>query len=134
MLRHFKLSALKVILLASPGFTAAALLDYIMTRPIPEGQENIVKYKSKFLVVHCSSGHLHSLNEALKSEEVKAKLADTMFAKESRAVDDFYKMMGIDELRAYYGPDHVIRAVEAGAVGRLLISDALFRCFLFFPG
>lgn len=105
-----------------------------MAQATLEGRANIVKSKSKFLVVHCSSGHLHSLNEVLKSEEVKAKLADTKFAKESRAVDDFYKMMGIDELRAYYGPDHVIRAVEAGAVGTLLISDALFRCVLLFTG
>ena len=36
-------------------------------------------------------------------------------------------MMGINEERAYYGPKHVIRAVEAGAVGTLLISDSLFR-------
>jgi protein pelota len=63
----------------------------------------------------------------LKSDEVKAKLSDTKFARESRAVDEFYKMIGIDEQRAYYGPKHVARAVEAGAVGTLLISDSLFR-------
>ena len=69
------------------------------------------------------------MNEVLKSDEVKVKLADTKFARESRAVDDFYKMIGIDEQRAYYGPKHVVRAVEAGAVGTLLISDSLFRFY-----
>jgi protein pelota len=127
MLRNFDLDALKVILLASPGFTASSLREYIMAQATLEGRTNIIKSKSKFLVVHCSTGHLHSLNEVLKSDEVKAKLADTKFARESRAMDDFYKMMGIDEFRAYYGPDHVIKAVEAGAVGTLLISDSLFR-------
>ena len=43
-------------------------------------------------------------------------------------------MMGVDELRAYYGPKHVARAVEAGAVGTLLISDSLFRLFLLKAG
>jgi protein pelota len=127
MLRNFDIDALKVILLASPGFTATALRDHIMAQATLEGRTNIVKSKGKFLVVHCSTGHMHSLHEVLKSDQVKAKLADTKFARESRAVDDFYKMMGIDELRAYYGPEHVVRAVEAGAVGTLLISDALFR-------
>jgi hypothetical protein len=36
-------------------------------------------------------------------------------------------MMGTDELRAWYGPDHVALAVDRGAVGTLLISDELFR-------
>lgn len=36
-------------------------------------------------------------------------------------------MLGSDELRAWYGPDHVALAVERGAVGTLLISDELFR-------
>ncbi len=40
----------------------------------------------------------------------------------------FHKMMGTDELRAWYGPDHVALAVDRGAVGTLLISDELFRC------
>ena len=37
-------------------------------------------------------------------------------------------MLGQDEMRAWYGPDHVRMAVDRGAVGTLLISDDLFRC------
>ena len=36
-------------------------------------------------------------------------------------------MLGVDEMRAWYGPDHVALAADRGAVGTLLISDALFR-------
>jgi protein pelota len=127
MLRHFDLEILKVILLASPGFTATSLRDHILTQATLTDTASVLRAKPKFLVVHSSTGHLHSLNEVLKSDEVKAKLADTKFARESRAVDDFYGMLSTDELRAYYGPRHVARAVEAGAVGTLLISDSLFR-------
>lgn len=42
--------------------------------------------------------------------------------------DRFHKMLATDELRAWYGPDHVALAVDRGAVGTLLISDNLFRC------
>ena len=40
-------------------------------------------------------------------------------------------MLGSDELRAWYGPDHVALAADRGAIGTLLISDDLFR-YVFF--
>lgn len=36
-------------------------------------------------------------------------------------------MLATDEMRAWYGPDHVQLATDRGAVGTLLISDELFR-------
>ncbi len=39
----------------------------------------------------------------------------------------FFKMLGQDEQRAWYGPDHVALAADRGAIGTLLISDDLFR-------
>lgn len=36
-------------------------------------------------------------------------------------------MLGSDEMRAWYGPDHVLLAADRGAIGTLLISDDLFR-------
>lgn len=39
----------------------------------------------------------------------------------------FFKMLGTQETRAWYGPNHVCLAAERGAVGTLLISDELFR-------
>jgi protein pelota len=36
-------------------------------------------------------------------------------------------MLGSDEMRAWYGPDHVALAADRGAIGTLLISDDLFR-------
>lgn len=36
-------------------------------------------------------------------------------------------MLGTDELRAWYGAEHVAMAAERGAIGTLLISDGLFR-------
>lgn len=36
-------------------------------------------------------------------------------------------MMNDDELRAWYGEEHVFLAAERGAIGTLLISDRLFK-------
>lgn len=42
-------------------------------------------------------------------------------------LDKFFKMLASDELRAWYGPDHVLLAADRGAIGTLLITDELFR-------
>jgi len=121
------------ILLASPGFTAAGFLKYINEVASAKGDkllQDLVKRKA-FLVVHSSSGHLHSLNEVLQSPEVLARLKDTKYARETALMDEFFSLLRKDDGRAWYGPKEVETAVEKGAVGRgggvLLISNALFR-------
>lgn len=127
IIRHFDFSALKVILLASPGFTAEGLKDYLLLTALQTDYKPILHSKKKFVTVHCSTGHIHSLNEVLKSPEVAATLADTKFAKETKAMENFFEMMEKDEFRAWYGPKEVERAVDKGAVGTLLVSNSLFR-------
>src|SRR5207237_1110504 len=89
--------------------------------------KTVITARPKFVNVHCSTGHVHALNEILKSPAVIARLADTKYAKETRAMESFFKMMQTDEDRAWYGPKEVERAIEKGAVGTLLVSNSLFR-------
>jgi protein pelota len=58
---------------------------------------------------------------------VQARLQDTKAAEEVRALDNFYKILTNEPLKAFYGPKHVMRAAEAQAIEVLLISDKLFR-------
>lgn len=37
-------------------------------------------------------------------------------------------MLEDNPLRAWYGEGHVFKAAERGAIGKLLVSDELFRC------
>ncbi|EXJ60031.1 translation factor pelota [Cladophialophora yegresii CBS 114405] len=121
------------ILLASPGFTAAGFLKHITETASTKGDkllQDLVKRKA-FIVIHSSSGHLHSLNEMLKSPEVLVRLKDTKYARETSLMDDFFALLRKDDGRAWYGPKEVEACVDKGAVGRgggvLLISNALFR-------
>ena len=121
------------ILLASPGFVADAFLRYINERAFVTTDkllQRLVKQKV-FVKIHSSSGHLHSLNEVLKSPEVMAKMKDTKYARETALMDRFFTLLRKDDARAWYGPKEVQLAVDQGAVGRgggvLLISHALFR-------
>ncbi|MCJ1298272.1 Translation factor pelota [Hypocenomyce scalaris] len=131
LLRQIDLTESKPILLASPGFTAAAFQKFIIDTATRVGNKALLAQKANFLVVHSSSGHLHSLNEVLQSPEVTARLKDTKYARETRLMDDFMTLLRKDDGRAWYGPKEVEQAAEKGAVGRgggvLLISDALFR-------
>ncbi|KAJ6263376.1 hypothetical protein Dda_1939 [Drechslerella dactyloides] len=127
ILRHLPVANLKVILLASPGFLAESLQKYIFAEAVKSDNKMILSAKPKFVTVHCSTGHVHALNEVLKSPAVIARLADTKYAKETRAMESFFKMMQTDEDRAWYGPKEVERAIEKGAVGTLLVSNSLFR-------
>jgi protein pelota len=131
LMRHVDITQPRPLLLASPGFTAAAFQKYIIDEATRTGNKSILGNKSNFVVIHSSSGHLHSLNEVLKSPEVLAKLKDTKYAKETRLMDDFMAMLRKDSGRAWYGHSEVEKAVDHGAVGRgggvLLISNSLFR-------
>lgn len=127
ILRHLPVENLKVILLASPGFIAEGLKNYIMTTATRTSEAVVLKSRSKFVVTHCSSGHLHALNELLKSPALQTKISSTRFIKESRAMDAFYDMITADENRAWYGVKVVEKAVEKCAVQTLLVSNTLFR-------
>lgn len=131
LVRHVDITQPRPLLLASPGFTAQGFLKYVLDEATRTGNKALLANKANFVVVHSSSGHLHSLNEVLKSPEVLAKLKDTKYAKETKLMDDFMTLLRKDDGKAWYGPSEVEKAVEKGAVGRgggvLLISNSLFR-------
>lgn len=88
-------------------------------------------------------------------EQVSAQLKDTKFAQEGVMLEKyalspratasrlqldfanvdgsysgahrFFKMLDENPLRAWYGESHVFKAAERGAIGKLLVSDELFR-------
>ncbi|KAF8328617.1 eRF1 domain 1-domain-containing protein [Cantharellus anzutake] len=127
LLRHIPYNTLKVIVLASPGFTKDTLYDYIFAEATRTANKQLLSAKNKFVRIHVSNPHVHSLVEVLKSPEITTQLKETKFAREGIMLDRFFKMLERDELRAWYGPNHVSLATDRGAVGTLLISDNLFR-------
>ncbi|KAF5344086.1 hypothetical protein D9758_008837 [Tetrapyrgos nigripes] len=119
---------LKAIVIASPGWVKDAVFDYMLQEAGRRGDKTLQKaLKEKGVKVHTSSPHVHSLVEVLQSPQIVSQLKETKFAREGIALDKFHKMLSSDELRAWYGPDHVVLAADRGAIGTLLISDELFR-------
>ncbi|KAF9076793.1 eRF1 domain 1-domain-containing protein [Rhodocollybia butyracea] len=119
---------LKAIVFASPGWVRDSVYDYVMQEAGRRGEKVLQRaLKEKGVRIHISSPHVHSLVEVLKSPEIAAQLKETKFARRGITLDKFHKMLATDELRAWYGPDHVVLAADRGAIGTLLISDELFR-------
>lgn len=119
------------LLLASPGFVAADFKKYIADKGRDKSDKVLMNVARLATVVHSNTGHIHSLNEVLKSPEVLAKMKDVRFAKEAQLMDNFFDLLKLDDGRAWYGTKAVEKAVDEGAVGpgggALLINNSLFR-------
>jgi len=124
-LRHIPYASLRAIVIASPGFVKDAVYDYIFDQATKTNNKVLLQAKSKFVRVHVSSPHVHSLMEIMKSPEFSSQLAETKFAQEGIALDQFMKKLSSN--CAWYGPKDVEAAAERGYIDTLLISDEMFQ-------
>lgn len=69
-LRHIPYTSLRVVIIASPGFTRDAIYDYIFEQGVKTNNKALLQARSKFVRVHINSPHVHSLVEALKNPQV----------------------------------------------------------------
>ncbi|BGP36859.1 Translation factor pelota [Rhodotorula kratochvilovae] len=125
--RHFNFDELKVLIIASPGFTKETVHSFLIEEAVRQGNKSLLQAKNKFLLLHSPSHHVHSLTQILSSPEVSSQLKDTKFAQEGVMLEKFFKMLDENPLRAWYGEGHVLKAAERGAISKLLVSDELFR-------
>jgi protein pelota len=130
ILRHVKFDVVKCVIIASPGFTKDQFFEFMIDFANHNSQVEgkiLLENRSRFILVHSSSGFKHSLKEVLQDPALQSRLADTKATEEIRALEDFYRTLSNEPLKAFYGEKHVLRAAEAQAVEVLLISDKLFR-------
>jgi protein pelota len=73
----------------------------LFTEATRQGLKQIQEARPKFLLVHSSSGHKQALSEILQEQAIQMRLADTKYAKEAKALDQFFQMLHTDVDRAY---------------------------------
>lgn len=61
ILRHISFDIVKCVIIASPGFVKDQFMDYMVQQAIKSDNKLILDNKSKFMLVHASSGFKHSL-------------------------------------------------------------------------
>ena len=71
-MRHIPFSAdnIRAIVIASPGWVRDTVFDYIMQEATRTANKPLLSVRNKFIKVHVTSAHVHSLVEVLKSPEV----------------------------------------------------------------
>ncbi|EGY19456.1 hypothetical protein VD0002_g6534 [Verticillium dahliae] len=131
LLRTVNFDQPRPLLLASPGFIAVDFKKYIAGEGRDKSDKKLSNIAKEAIVVHTNSGHVHSLNEVLKSPEMGNKLKDFKFTKETKLMDSFFDKLRVDDGRAWYGTSAVTKAVQEGAVGpgggTLIMNNSLFR-------
>ncbi|WFD30178.1 Translation factor pelota [Malassezia sp. CBS 17886] len=129
VLRLLSMPSMRVVLVASPGFWRESMYDFLLEEAVHRGDKALIgnEGKRKLLKVHCATPHVHSLMQVLKSPEVAAQLQDTKFTRENQVMDQFLRTLASDELRAWYGERAIVLAAARGAIGTLLLSDAILR-------
>ncbi|KAG0232319.1 hypothetical protein BGW41_001894 [Actinomortierella wolfii] len=127
VVRHIDFDIVKCVIIGSPGFVREQVYEFIFAEAVRTDNKVLLQNKSKFILVHTSTGHKQALQEVMNDPAIKIKLADTKAAQEVQALDQFYEMMNMDPDRAFYGFKDVSKAAERGAIGTLLVTDELFR-------
>lgn len=103
-------------ILASPSFWKDELMKELKDPGL----------KKKIILATVSSVGKTSFNELMKRDEVKSALKTERFAKEINVVENLMAEISKGDLAAY-GVDVVRKAVEAGAVSLLLVSEDFIR-------
>ncbi|XP_037816849.1 protein pelota [Lucilia sericata] len=128
ILRHVNFEVVKCVLIASPGFVRDQFFEYMYQQAVKTDNKVLLDNKSKFMLVHSSSGFKHALKEVLQEPAVMSKISDTKAAGEVKALEQFYTMLQCEPAKAFYGKKHILMAADSMAIETLLISDNLFRC------
>jgi len=132
ILRHIDFNICKCCILASPAFIKDDFLEYMMKKCVNLVNKNpdykiIIENKHKFIKGHCSNGHKGAIKEVLSNQEMIKKLGDTKASDQTNLLNEFFKILNVDETRAIYGPIHVQFANNSQAIQTLMITDELFR-------
>lgn len=127
ILRHVNFDVVKCVILASPGFVKDQFFEYMNQQAFKNDIKILLEHKSKFILIHSSSGFKHSLREVLQDPAIVSRISDTKALGEVKALEQFYTTLQCEPSKAFYGFNHVQKAADAQSIETLLISDHLFR-------
>lgn len=61
ILRHINFDVVKCIIIASPGFVKDQFYDFMIQQSVKNDIKILIENKSKFMLIHSSSGFMHAL-------------------------------------------------------------------------
>jgi len=104
------------LIIASPAFFKDDLMKKIEDKEL----------KKKIVLATCGSVGENAINEVMKRPELQEALKKSRTREEELLVEELLMEINKEGLAAY-GFEEVLQAVEAGAVGKLLVGDYLIQ-------
>jgi protein pelota len=105
------------IVVAGPGFSREDLV-----KEIKERKSNV----GKIIIEGCSHTGMNGMEEVLKRKVLDRVIKNSRLEEEVEEVEKFFEAIAKDG-KITYGKNEVIKAVESGAVEKLLIIEKLVR-------
>ncbi|XRB05341.1 mRNA surveillance protein pelota [Pycnococcus provasolii] len=126
-------SDIRCLVIAGPGFHKEAVssaLDAACQDSTAGGAlpaPLVTCLRSRRILATASSVAMRCVSDLLEDPVVAPRVADTKAAQDVAAMAKFQRCLSHNPERAFYGPGHVLAAVEAGAVETLLVLDEVVR-------
>jgi protein pelota len=108
------------IAIIGPGFIKNSFVKYVQNTDL-DVAKSIVDVKS------VNSAGMSGIQEALRSGVLTRTLKYIRIAEETRLIEELLTRIGKETQNATYGFDEVARAVQYGAVEKLLVADVALR-------
>eukprot|EP01096_Ripella_sp_DP13-Kostka_P005883 TRINITY_DN2049_c0_g1_i1.p1 TRINITY_DN2049_c0_g1~~TRINITY_DN2049_c0_g1_i1.p1 ORF type:complete len:505 (-),score=237.27 TRINITY_DN2049_c0_g1_i1:147-1580(-) len=122
-----RLDLLKCIIVGSNGFLNEKFMNFMEEMIVRHDIKSLREHKRKFLLCHCSTGHMGSLDEMLSTPSVQSQIQDTRLFSQVNALNKFMESLRNDTDMAVYGFRSVVYAHSMRALKTLMITDTLFR-------
>ncbi len=129
LVKQINFENIKVIIIASPGFTKDDFKKY-MEETIENNRKEWADLKdnlNKIIYSHSSSGFKHSLEEILSKPELKRLIKDTKCINDCTVMERFNEILGTDMDKIFFGMKAFNIAYEKKAIDTLIITDGYLR-------
>ena len=127
-LKNINFENVKVIIIASPGFTQEDFRKY-MEEKIENNKEftALKNNLKKIIYSHSSSAFKHSLEEILSKPEIKKNIKDVKCVDDVAVMNRFNEILGTEMDKVFFGQKQFLIAYEKKAIDTLIITDRFLR-------
>ena len=127
-LKNINFENIKVIIIASPGFTQEDFRKY-MEEKIENNKDfaNLKNNLKKIIYTHSSSGFKHSLEEILAKKEIKNLIKDVKCVDDVSVMERFNEILGTEMDKIFFGYKQFLIAYEKKAIDTLIFTDGYVR-------
>ena len=127
-LKSINFENIKVIIIASPGFTQEDFKKY-MEEKIENNKDysELKNNLNKIIYTHSSSGFKHSLEEILAKKEIKSLIKDVKCVDDVSVMERFNEILGTEMDKIFFGHKQFLIAYEKKAIDTLIFTDGYLR-------